>query len=384
MNRRHVVFGLGLLGIGGFGPSAAAQGKSYRSERERYRVEIVASGLAYPWGLDFMPDGRMLITEKPGSLRIVTRGGQISPPIDGIPQVVAQGQGGLLDVTVHPDFAENRLVYLSYTEPGPDGTNSTAASRGRLSEDGSRLTGVELVFRQEPKLRGDKHYGSRIVFAPDGHMFITTGERSDEEYRVQSQDLTSLLGKVVRLNPDGTVPPDNPFVGRDDARPEIWSYGHRNVQGADINPVSGRLWTIEHGPRGGDEINIPEPGANYGWPVVSHGINYWGTPVGTGLKQMPGMADPIVTWTPVIAPCGMRFYTGAMFPAWRNNLFIAGLRSRALIRLELDGDRVVHEERLLEDIGLRLRDVAVGPDGAIYTISDESNGKLLRLTRADN
>ena len=382
MHRRHAIIGLSAFSLLGCTPPVAAQDRVFDSERGRYRVDAVTNRLAYPWGLDFMPDGRLLVTEKPGRLRIVTTDGKLSAPIAGVPEVVARGQGGLLDVTVHPDFAKNRLVYLSYTEGGPDGTNSTAAARGRLSEDGSRLTQVEVVFRQEPKLRGDKHYGSRIVFAPDGHMFITTGERSDDDYRVQSQDLDSLLGKVVRLNPDGTVPADNPFVGRAGARPEIWSYGHRNVQGADINPASGRLWTIEHGPRGGDEINIPEAGKNYGWPVVSHGINYSGSPVGSGLKQMAGMVDPIVTWTPVIAPCGMRFYSGAMFPAWKGNLFIAGLRSRALVRLELDGERVVREERLLEPLGLRLRDVAVGPDGAIYVISDERKGRLLRLSAA--
>lgn len=382
MNRRAMILGLGVLGTVGLPATAWAQGKVFESERGAYRVEQVANGLSYPWAIEFLPDGRMLVTEKPGGLRIVTRGGRVSDRIAGVPEVVARGQGGLLDVALHPDFAGNRLVYLSYTEAGPGGANSTAASRGRLSEDGSTLTDVELVFRQEPKLTGSKHYGSRIVFAPDGHMFITTGERSDEAYRGQSQDLDSLLGKVVRLNDDGSVPADNPFVGREDARPEIWSYGHRNVQGADINPATGKLWTIEHGPRGGDEINIPAAGANHGWPVISHGINYSGSPVGTGLKEMAGMAEPIVTWSPVIAPCGMRFYTGAMFPQWKNNLFIAGLRSRALVRLELDGDRVVHEERLLEDMNLRLRDVATGPEGALYVVTDERNGRVLRISVA--
>ncbi len=227
-----------------------------------------------------------------------------------------------------------------------------------------------------------RHYGSRVVFAPDGLMFVTTGERSDRQYRGQSQDLNSHLGKVIRLTDDGRVPPDNPLVGRAGALPEIWSYGHRNIQGAAIHPVTGRLWTIEHGPQGGDEINIPAAGANHGWPLVSHGVEYGGAPIGDGKKDAPGMADPIVTWTPVIAPGGMTFYTADLFPAWKGNLFISGLRSRALVRLELDGDRVVREERLLMEVRDRIRDVAIGPDGATYVATDASNGRILRVVPA--
>ena len=367
--------------VGCAGPAGAVE-RTFDTEKGPVRVVTVADGLDHPWGIDFLPGGDMIVTERSGTLRIVSGGGAVSDPIAGVPAVDARGQGGLLDVTLHPDFASNRFVYLTYAEPGANRTNSTAAARGRLSDDRSRLTDVTVVFRQEPKLAGTKHFGSRVVFGPDGMMWVTTGERSEDRYRGQSQELDSLLGKVVRLHPDGRVPDDNPFVGRPGARPEIWSYGHRNIQGAAFHPRTGRLWTVEHGPRGGDELNIPDAGANYGWPVVSHGVNYIGTAVGSGRKDAPGMADPIHTWTPVIAPGGMAFYEADTFPAWSGNLLISGLASQALVRLELDGDRVVHEERLLEPLGMRIRDVAVGPDGAVYVVSDESDGQVLRLTPA--
>ena len=357
-----------------------ASGRTLDTEKGRIDVAVLTDKLNQPWGLDFLPDGRMIVTEKPGRIRIVTRDGKLSMPITGIPRVRDAGQGGLLDITLHPDFDDNRLVYISYTEPGPDGSNTTAVARGRLDRQEAAIADVEVIFRQMPLLPGVRHYGSRIAFAPDGAMFVTLGERARYSYRVRAQDLTSHLGKVVRLRPDGSVPADNPFVDRSGALPEIWSYGHRNIQGAAIHPVTGKLWTIEHGPRGGDELNIPEPGRNYGWPVVSHGLEYSGELVGSGQKRLPGMEDPIAVWTPVIAPGGMTFYQGDLFPAWKGDLLISGLRSRALVRLELAGHRVAHEERLLETLGHRIRDVAVGPEGAVYAVTDERDGKILRLT----
>jgi glucose/arabinose dehydrogenase len=374
---------LGSIGLLVATTPAMAVDRTFETEKAVIAVETVADGLDHPWGIDFLPDGRMIVTERPGRLRIITQGGAVSAPISGVPRVDARGQGGLLDVTLHPRFEQNRLVYLTYAESGPNGTNSTAAARGRLSPDGTALTGVEVIFRQEPKVRSIGHFGSRVVCDGRGHIYITLGERFHERFRGQAQELDSLLGKVVRLQENGGIPPDNPFVGRPGARPEIWSYGHRNSQGAAINPETGRLWEIEHGPMGGDEINIPEPGANYGWPVVSFGVNYDGTPVGTGKKDAPGMADPIVTWTPVIAPGGMIFYRGAAFPEWTGNLLIGGLRSQAIVRLELDGQTVLHEERLLERLGMRIRDVAVGPGGAVYAITDETDGEILRITHAE-
>ena len=368
-----LVFLAGLLVAGE--PEAA---RILQTEKGPVRVEEITNVLNQPWGIDFLPDGRMIVTEKPGRLRIVERNGRVSPPIRGLPRVRSAGQGGLLDVTLHPDFGSNRLVYLSFTEPGTDGTNTTSVLRGQL--DGTALNKVQIIFRQMPMLSGSGHYGSRIVFSPDGKMFVTLGDRQRFSYRPLIQDLGNHLGTVVRLHPDGRVPEDNPYA--DGARPEIWSYGHRNIQGADIHPVTGRLWTIEHGPRGGDELNIPRAGRNYGWPIVSHGVEYSGRPVGSGLRSMPGMENPIATWTPVIAPGGMAFYEGNLFPAWKGNLLISGLRSRALVRLELKGDTVTHEERLLREVGARIRDVGIGPDGAVYVVTDEWDGRILRLTPA--
>jgi glucose/arabinose dehydrogenase len=361
---------------------ALAVDETFETQGPAIRVQTVAEGLDHPWGLAFLPDGSMLVTERPGALRHVTAAGEVSEPITNVPEVDARGQGGLLDVTLDPDFAANRLVYVSYAEKG-DGGNGTAVARGVLAEDNAALGQVEVIFRQQPKVDSTAHFGSRLVFDGQGHVYVTLGERSDSEFREQAQDLNSHLGKIVRLEPDGSVPADNPFVGQDGARPEIWSLGNRNVQAAAINPETGVLWEIEHGPRGGDELNVIEPGANYGWPVVSLGINYIGTPVGSGEASAPGMVDSIYHWTPVIAPSGMMFYGGAAFPAWQGNLFVGGLKSTALVRLELDGDSVTHEERLLEDLDLRIRDVAEGPDGAIYVITDEGDGEILRIAPAE-
>jgi glucose/arabinose dehydrogenase len=335
------------------------------------KVETVATELSHPWGLAFLPDGRMLVTERSGTLRLVSKDGKLSPPLSGVPKVVVAGQGGLLDVAIDPDFKSNSLVYLTYSEPGEGGAG-TAVARGKLGESG--LDGVEVIFRQEPKVGGGNHFGSRLVFAPDGKLFVTLGERFTF---TPAQDLTNDLGKIVRINPDGSVPKDNPFVGRTDARPEIWSYGHRNPQGAAILPKTGKLWETEFGPMGGDELNIPQAGANYGWPVVSWGSHYTGEDI-PDPPTHPEFADAIYHWNPVISPSGITFYTADAIPAWKGNLLIAALSGQAIVRLTLDGEKVVDEERI--PMGARIRDVAQGPDGAVYALTDEGNGEILRLT----
>lgn len=370
---------LALLLVLGAGRIGLAE--TFDTEKGTISVESVAEGLSHPWAVDFLPDGSMIVTERDGKMRLVSKTGGLGEPLKGVPDVDAGGQGGLLDVALHPNFARNRLVYWSYSEAGQDG-NSTAVARGRLSEDGTSLIDVKVIFSQKPKVPSSAHFGSRLVFDGKGHLFVTLGERSKAKFRRQAQALNSHLGKIVRLTEDGAVPPDNPFVNKPDALPEIWSYGHRNPQGAAINPATGALWEIEHGPRGGDEINLPEPGKNYGWPVVSYGKNYSGTPVGSGKTSMPGMEGPIYQWTPVISPSGMAFYTAELFPQWKGNLFVGGLTATALVRLELDGNKVIHEERLLLDMSLRIRDVAQSPDGALYVVTDEDDGQILRIAPA--
>ena len=335
------------------------------------KVETIAKELDHPWGFAFLPDGEMLVTEKSGALRRVAKDGTVSKPLAGVPEVAAKKQGGLLDVAIDPDFKSNRLVYLSYSEPG-EGGSATAAARGKLGSDG--LENVEVIFRQEPKVQGGNHFGSRFAFASDGTLFITLGERFQFD---PAQDLSNTLGKIVRINPDGSIPKDNPFVGREDARPEIWSYGHRNAQGAAVHPETGNLWETEFGPSGGDELNIPKAGSNYGWPVVSWGEHYNGKDI-PDPPTHPEFADAIYHWNPVISPSGIAFYTADAIPAWKGNLLIAGLSSQAIVRLTLDGETVVEEERI--PMGTRIRDVAQGPDGAVYALTDEGNGKILRIT----
>jgi glucose/arabinose dehydrogenase len=314
------------------------------------------------------------VTEKRGRLRIVDTSGRIGTPIAGVPSVDPSGQGGLLDVALDPAFVSNRTIYLSFADPGPNGAAGTAVARAVLRD--SMLDSVRVIYRQDPQVRGGNHFGSRIVFGRDSTMWITQGERFD--YRNQAQDLNSDLGKIVRINRDGSVPRDNPFVDRTGVRPEIWSYGHRNVQAAAMDPASGRLWTVEHGAMGGDELNHPEAGKNYGWPVISYGRNYNGTSIGVGAVK-EGMEQPVYYWDPVIAPSGMLFYTGDKFPQWNGNIFVGGLASNALVRLVLDGGVVVTEERYLPELHERIRDVRQGPDGYIYLLTDNGNGLLLRV-----
>jgi glucose/arabinose dehydrogenase len=363
-------------------PASGAEGV-VQTEEAVVNVEVFAEGLSHPWALAFLPDGSALVTERGGRLRLLRRDGTLSEPLGGVPEVDARDQGGLLDVAIDPDFSENRLVYLSFSEAGEGGRNSTAVARGALNADATAIADVEVIFSQQPKLRSTKHFGSRLVFDRGGYLFVTLGERSEARFREQAQDLDSHLGKIVRIRPDGSVPDDNPFVGQSSAFAEIWSYGHRNIQAAAINPETGVLWEIEHGPRGGDELNIVAPGKNYGWPVVSFGVNYSGTPVGSGESSGPGFEPPIYQWTPVIAPSGMAFYSGKAFPEWEGDLFVGGLASTALVRLKLDGNAVAHEERILDDAGLRMRDVVEGPDGALYVLTDEDNGQVLRLSPAE-
>ncbi|MGE5802906.1 MAG: PQQ-dependent sugar dehydrogenase [Gemmatimonadota bacterium] len=347
--------------------------QTFNSRHYRIRAVTLTDDLDHPWGLAFLPDGRMLVTERVGRLRIVAANGTLSAPIAGVPEVDADGQGGLLDVALAPDFAQSRTIYLSFAEPGEGGGSGTSVARARLGEN--RLDNVQVIFRQEPKVRGGAHFGSRLVFARDGTLFITTGDRQNRPF---VQDLSKLQGKVIRIRPDGTIPPDNPFVNRAGARPEIWSYGHRNMQGAALHPETGQLWTVEHGARGGDELNAPKAGKNYGWPVITYGIDYSGARIGEGQRK-EGMEQPVHYWDPSIAPSGLMFYTGDKFPNWKGNAFVGALGFQLVARLELDGERVRAEERLLEGFGQRIRAVVQGPDGYIYLLTDDDDGRIVRL-----
>lgn len=356
-------------------PLASAQ--VFTSELQRFRAVTLTAGLEYPWGLAFLPGGRLLVTERPGRLRIVDADGRLDPrPLEGTPPVAAVGQGGLLDVALHPDFAKNRLVYLSYAGEGPGGYG-TEVARGRL--DGHALRDVQVIFRMEPKTRRGQHFGSRLVFDRQGYLYITLGDRGDME---RAQRLDDHAGSVIRLHDDGRVPADNPFVGKPGAKPEKFTLGNRNLQGAALYPRTGELWAHEHGPQGGDEINVIRAGVNYGWPVITYGRNYGtGTQIGEGTTKA-GMAQPLLQWTPSIAPSGMAFYTGDRFQKWEGNLFVGALKFQMLVRLELDGERVVREERLLQGALGRIRDVRQGPDGLIYLLIDSDKGRIVRLEPA--
>ncbi len=350
-----------------------------RSELGELQLTEVAAGLEHPWALVFLPEGQgYLISERPGRLRLLDAQGRLHPPLGGLPAVFARGQGGLLDIALSPGFATDRLVYLSYAEADDEGQRAaTAVGRGRLKEDLSALEGFRVIFRQLPKLSEGIHFGSRMAFGADGQLYVSLGENNQ---RATAQQLDKLQGKLVRLQPGGGVPADNPFVGREGVRPEIWSYGHRNPQGLALNPWSGRLWLHEHGPRGGDEINIPRAGRNYGWPKATHGINYSFLPIPEAEgATVAGTEPPHHVWERSPAISGMAFYSAERFPAWQHSLFIGALAGQALIRLQLQGDQVVHEERLLQDRGWRIRDVRQGPDGFLYLLTDAPDGKLVRL-----
>lgn len=360
-----------------FAAAAGAQApQRFTSEEASFTVETVAHGLVHPWSLAFLPDGRMLVTERPGRVRIVNADGALSQPLAGAPRVDARGQGGLLDVALDPKFAENRLVYFSFAEPHDGGRNNTAVARARLNESGNALENTTTIWRQEPSIASTMHFGSRLVFARDGTLFVTVGDRYSQRDQAQNPDNT--IGKVVHITTDGKPAPGNPGLNGMKWNPFIWSIGHRNVQGAALHPVTGQLWTAEHGARGGDEINHPEAGKNYGWPVITYGVDYSGARIGVGTHK-EGMEQPVYYWDPSIAPSGMTFYTGDAFPRWKGDAFVGALAGQLLARLEFDGDRIVREERLLRGFGERIRDVRQGPDGFLYLLTDGAQGRLLRL-----
>jgi glucose/arabinose dehydrogenase len=377
MRRPGYGFAAALLVPASLFASLPLKAQVIRSQDHEFRVVKLVEGLEHPWGLAFLPDGRKLVTERPGRLRLVAKDGRLeSQPVTGLPAIAATGQGGLLDVALHPRFSENRLVYLSYSARGQGGVG-TEVARGRLA--GGGLEDVRVIFSQSPKSGTGRHFGSRLVFDRDGYLYITQGDRGEME-RAQKPD--DHAGSVIRLHDDGRVPADNPFRGRPGWKPEKYTLGNRNMQGAALHPRTGRLWTHEHGPQGGDEINVIRAGANYGWPVITYGVNYGiGTRIGEGTHKA-GMEEPLYTWVPSIAPSGMAFYTGDRFPRWQGDLFVGALRDQMLVRLKLDGERVVSEERMLKDVLGRIRDVRDGPDGFLYLLTDERRGVLARLEPA--
>ena len=372
-----VLLAMLTLLFGAAGQLAAAERLgTYTTDKQRFHLVRVTDGLEHPWGLAFLPDGRMLVTERPGRLRIVADGWLVPEPVAGVPEVWDEGQGGLLDVALHPGFAENGLVYLSYSSPDDDDDAATAVARGRLV--GDRLEDVEEIYVALPRDDNGRHFGSRLVFA-DGYLFVTAGDRGDSD---RAQELDDPAGSIIRLHDDGRVPEDNPFVGTAGARPELYSVGHRNPQGMTLEAATGRIYAIEHGPKGGDELNLIEPGVNYGWPVITHGKSYMGFKIGEGTRK-EGMAQPVHYWVPSISPSGLMIYDADRFPAWQGSFFAGALSGELLVRLEVAGGRVVVEERMLEDLEERFRDVRQGPDGLIYLLTDHPDGMLLRLEPAD-
>ena len=363
-----------LLGVAiWLGAVTAARTESMQSDLHDFRVEVVTGGLDHPWGMAFLPSNDILVTERSGRLRIIRRGELLSTPIAGLPTIREKGQGGLLGIALHPDFKENRWLYLSFAAGGQGGYG-TEVIRGRLQ--GMQLDDVETIFRALPKSRGGRHFGSRLVFGRDGTLYISLGDRGE---RQSAQQLNDHRGSLIRVNEDGSVPEDNPFVGKADIKTEIFTYGNRNIQGMTLNPTTGDIWTHEHGPQGGDEVNIMKPGANYGWPVITYGVNYViGTKIGEGTHK-EGMLQPIHTWVPSIAPSGMSFYTGERFPNWKGDLFVGSLKFGLLVRLDVDGNKIVGEERMLNGRFGRIRDVIQGPDDLLYLLTDASNGSLLKL-----
>ena len=372
-----VLLAILTLLFGAAGQLAAAERLgTYATDKQRFHLVKVTEGLEHPWGLAFLPDGRMLVTERPGRLRIVADGWLVPEPVAGVPEVWNDGQGGLLDVALHPGFAENGLVYLSYSSPDDDDDAATAVARGRLV--GDRLEDVEEIYVALPRDDNGRHFGSRLVFA-DGYLFVSAGDRGDSD---RAQELDDPAGSIVRLHDDGRVPEDNPFVGTAGARPELYSVGHRNPQGMTLEAATGRIYAIEHGPKGGDELNLIEPGVNYGWPVITHGKSYMGFKIGEGTRK-EGMAQPVHYWVPSISPSGLMIYDADRFPAWQGSFFAGALSGELVVRLEVAGGKVVVEERMLEDLEERFRDVRQGPDGLIYLLTDHPEGMLLRLEPAD-
>ena len=372
-------FGLSLAALSIAAMAANAHAETIDSRWATVQVETIAEGLAHPWGLAFLGNGRLLITERPGHMRIVEADGSLGEPIEGLPEIKVRNQGGLLDVALSPDYDSDRMVYFSYSEPESEGSEitSTAVARARL--ENNALHDVEVIFSQYPKENGGRHYGGRLQFSANGeYLFIGLGDRGHRSD--DAQLVNNHTGTLIRIYPDGSVPTDNPFVGQEGAQPEIWSYGHRNIQGMDVQPSTGQLWTVEHGPQGGDELNRPEAGLNYGWPIITHGEQYGGGEVGIGFAK-EGMESPVWHWTPSIAVSGLAFYTGNQFPAWEGNALATGLRGNNLARLEIDGDRVIHQELMQFDY--RIREVKVDNDGYIYLLTDHRDGKILRLSPSD-